>query len=95
MDDELFKVDTDTLTTDRVAVDTAQDPPEEPESKNFSKATYIRLDGIRPSDFTDDEQTDFISTIITELLINYNSGVENVEMIDETVSVIEVHDDME
>jgi len=95
MDDPLFKVDTDVLTTDRVSVQTPTDPPRQRESKNIQDATYIRLDGVTADEFTDDEQSDLLSTIVTELLLNYNAGLENIEMIGNDVDVIEVHDNVE
>jgi len=95
MDDPLFKVDTDVLTTDRVSVQTPTDPPRQRESKNIQDATYIRLDGVTADEFTDDEQSDLLSTIVTELLLNYNAGLENIEMIGNDVDVIEVHGDVE
>jgi len=95
MDDPLFKVDTDVLTTDRVSVQTPTDPPRQLESKNIQDATYIRLDGVTADEFTDDEQSDLLSTIVTELLLNYNAGLENIEMIGNDVDVIEVHGDVE
>lgn len=67
-------------------------PPEHEDQQGY-KGTYLAIDGVAPSEFSEEDRELLRKRVIDTVLLDLNKSVEEVRFIDENVSIIELHPD--
>jgi hypothetical protein len=62
-------------------------------SQSFGNSTYIRCEGFTPDELGDEGKQELVKMVSTELLLNYDVGVSNVQILEEGTTVIEIDAD--